>query len=240
MANHYDMTVQGSVKGSAALPLLVAVISSGPDLDRAARLRQMPDFFELRLDALVPVLEQAETSIARLRPPLIITARHPREGGQNALTATRRRDLLLRFLRYAAVVDVELRSVAELGPVLAAAKRRKMRRIISVHELRATPSIEHLQELAHAAARSGADIFKLATRTETRAELDRLVDFFDSATARIPISAMGVGRFGERSRRLLAARGSILNYAHLGSVAAEGQLSLAQMRRVIVSARQRR
>jgi 3-dehydroquinate dehydratase-1 len=231
------MRVHESVKERTALPLLVAVISSGPELDRAARLRQMPDFFELRLDALLAVAEQTERALAGLRAPLIITARHPREGGENELSTARRRDLLLRFLPHAAFVDVELRSVTRLGSVLAAAKHRQVRRIISVHELRTTPPLARLQELARAAEESGADIFKIATRTDTPAELELLLRFLDSANGRIPISAMGIGRLGRMSRRLLAARGSALNYAHLGNVAAEGQLSLAAMRRAIASAR---
>jgi 3-dehydroquinate dehydratase len=46
---------------------------------------------------------------------------------------------------------------------------------------------------------------------------------------------MGIGKLGRLSRRLLARNGSVLNYAHLGTRAVEGQLSLAEMRRVITS-----
>jgi 3-dehydroquinate dehydratase-1 len=227
------MMLQRSVKGSGALPLLVAVISSGPDLVRAARLRQMPDFFELRLDALAAIADEVETSLARLHVPLIMTARHPLEGGRNALPVHTRRDLLLRFLPHAELVDVELRCVEQLREVMAAAKRRNIRRLISVHDLRCTPPVDRLQALADAAAAAGADLFKIVTRTDTPDELDRLLSFFDASNERLAISAMGIGKLGRASRRLLAARGSALNYAHLGTSAAEGQLSLAEMRRLL-------
>jgi 3-dehydroquinate dehydratase len=90
-----------------------------------------------------------------------------------------------------------------------------------------------LQILANAAAAAGADLFKIATRTDTPDELERLLSFFDSNIERLAISAMGMGKLGRVSRRLLAARGSALNYAHLGCSGAEGQFSLAEMRRLL-------
>jgi 3-dehydroquinate dehydratase-1 len=41
---------------------------------------------------------------------------------------------------------------------------------------------------------------------------------------------MGMGKLGRRSRLLLAAAGSVLNYAHLGHPTVQGQWSLAQLR----------
>jgi len=76
----------------------VAVIFSRDDLIRAGRLRPSPDFFELRLDALEPVIDEIEPSIRSLNLPLIVTARHPREGGLNSLSASRRAALLRRTL----------------------------------------------------------------------------------------------------------------------------------------------
>ena len=229
----YDMTLPGSVKASGARPLLVAVISSRPELVRATRMRQMPDLFELRLDALAAIVDEVETSVARLHAPLSITARHPLEGGRNELPVSRRRDLLLRFLPHVAFVDVELRSANQLRVILDMAKRRHVRRIISVHELRTTPCIERLHSLADKARDFGADLFKIATRTETPDELERLLSFFESNKHRLAISAMGIGKLGRISRRLLAERGSALNYAHLGTTAAEGQISLVEMRRLL-------
>ena len=227
----YDMKLPGSVKGGRARPLVVAVISSRAELVRATRLRQMPDLFELRLDALAPIADEVETSAASLHAPLIITARHRLEGGYNELPVSRRRDLLERFLPHAAFVDVELRSAKELHTVLEGAKRQDVRRIISVHELHETPPADRLQTTADAAAAIGADLFKIATRTDTPEELDRLLTFFDSNQERFAISAMGIGKLGRVSRKLFAARGSVLNYAHLGTSGVEGQFSLDEMRR---------
>src|SRR5438067_8603588 len=79
---------------------IVGVIASHADLDRAMRMRKPPDLFELRLDCLARIADQLEHKVSRLRAPLIITARHPQEGGANKLSLRQRRDLLTRFLHY--------------------------------------------------------------------------------------------------------------------------------------------
>ncbi len=137
-AIHYNMTTARAFIG--ATPQIVAVLSSLPDLQRATRMRRLPDFFELRLDALHRELPAIEQILARLSAPLIITARHPAEGGLNNLSASERRALLQRFLPSSAGVDVELRSAAQLRSILATAKERKIKRIISVHDFHRAPT----------------------------------------------------------------------------------------------------
>jgi len=88
-----------------------------------------------------------------------------------------------------------------------------------------------LQVKARRAKSLGADIFKVATRTDTPAQLARLLDFVTKKDLGLAVSAMGIGKLGAISRVLLAYRGSALVY---GSVAAasdiEGQMSLEQLR----------
>ena len=236
VANHNDMMLGKRVKSGVAAPLLVGVISTPSELVRAASLRQMPHLFELRLDALASIVESLASDLVHLRAPLLITARDAAEGGPADLASTQRRDLLLRYLPHAALVDVELRNVRQLRRVLETAAVRGVRRVISVHQLADTPAIDRMHELLENGIAAGADIFKIVTRTDTADELDRLLAFFESAKDRAPISAMGIGKLGAESRRLLARRGSALNYAHLGAAHLQGQLSLAEMRRVLHSA----
>lgn len=194
-------------------------------------MRRSPDLFELRLDALYRHLPTAEQILARLSAPLVITARHPAEGGLNNLSASRRSALLRRFLPDAACIDVELRSAAQLQPILAAAGERKIKRIISVHDLHRAPVAHRLDQWARDAESLAADVFKIVTRTEKPEELEELVNFFQRTRSRMEVSAMGAGKFGRASRIYFGAHGSALNYVHLGNARLEGQLSLQQMRR---------
>ena len=227
------MTLTRSVKSRPAPPLSVGVIRTVQEFERATRLPRAPDLFELRLDALGVIADKIESVIVRLRAPLIVTARHPLEGGRNDLAVHQRRDLLLRFLSYATFIDIELRAARQLRVVLAAAEEQNVKRVISVHDVRATPSVLRMHRMLDDAETAGADIFKIATRTDSAEELDRLISFFDSAKTRIPISAMGIGKLGRQSREIFAARGSALNYGHLSSAAVDGQLSLAEVRKLL-------
>ncbi len=212
-------------------PHVVGVIASRADLGRALGMRKPPDLFELRVDHLAGIVDQLENKLPRLRAPLIITARHPQEGGGNNLSLRQRRDLLTRFLPHADYVDVELRSASALRSLLMLAKQKKVRRIISFHNFKSTPPPRVLMAKARAAKACGANIFKVVTRTDTPIECTRLLDFVTRKNVNLPVAAMGIGKLGAISRVLLARAGSALVYA---SVAAgtdiEGQLSLEQLR----------
>ena len=194
-------------------------------------MRRLPDFFELRLDSLHRDLPAIEQLLVRLSAPLIIAARHPAEGGLNNLSASHRRSLLKRFLPHSAAVDVELRSAAQLRPILADARERRIKRIISVHDFHRAPDAKRLDQWARDAESLGADIFKIVARTKTAEELAEFVKFFQRTRKRMKISAMGAGEFGRASRIYFAAHGSALNYVHLGNPGLVGQPSLQQMRR---------
>jgi 3-dehydroquinate dehydratase-1 len=209
----------------------VAVIASEADLLGAKRA--VADLFELRLDALAPIADRLEREIRQLNAPLIVTARHPREGGAYVLRAACRAELLLRFFKHASYVDLELHALRDLAAVHRRARARNLGLLVSVHELRDTPPVASLRRKAHRAAAAGADIFKIATRTDTSEQVDRLLGFFDAPDVDLPISAMGVGKFGKVARLELAARGSVLNYVHLVSTQVAGQFSLAEWKRVL-------
>jgi 3-dehydroquinate dehydratase-1 len=219
---------QKARRGAAAT---VGVIISRADLRFGIRMRRPPDFFELRLDHLASLLNELENKLSLLPAPLIITARHPREGGANNLSIRQRRELLSRFLPWARYVDVELRSANALRSLLGVARRKNVRRIISFHDLGSTPSTGSLRAKARAAKSCGADIFKVATCTDTPAQLARLLDFFANRDVDLAVSALGIGKLGTESRRELMRHGSVLNYAHLGRTRIAGQPSLSEIRR---------
>jgi 3-dehydroquinate dehydratase-1 len=212
---------------------IVAVIFSRADLRCAVRMRNPPDFFELRLDAAVRRIREVQDTLDRLRAPLIITARHPAEGGLNELAAPERRELLRQFLPHAACVDIELRAAGPLRAVLEEARARNVRTIISYHNFDDTPAAARLDEIARAIQSLGADFLKIATRTDTPDQLARLNAFFGRHQGETKISAMGIGRLGRISRLEFFRRGSALNYAHLGTPQTAGQLSVAQLRRAL-------
>jgi 3-dehydroquinate dehydratase-1 len=196
----------------------------------ATRMPHPPALFELRLDYLVGIENELENKMSRLRVPVIITARHPTEGGANNLSLKQRRELLSRFLPQARYVDLELRCVRAFRSLLDEARRRNVGRIISFHDLDSTPSLCTLHAKVRAAKSYGADVFKIAARTDTPAQLARLLNFVSNQDASLPLSAMGIGKLGGISRVALAWSGSVLTYASLEAKRIEGQLSVKQLR----------
>ena len=219
------------------------MIASTADLRFADAMRQPPDLFELRLDHLCGIAAQLERKMSNLSAkgrtrrgesaPVIITARDPREGGANNLSLQQRLNLLLRFLPYAKYVDIELRSARAFKSLLAQARKQNVRCILSFHDFKSTPSTRSLRAKAALAKTQGADIFKIACRTDSPAQLTRLIDFVLDKDVDLPVSAMGIGKLGAISRLLLARCGSVLNYASLHRSQVEGQLPIELLRSAI-------
>src|SRR4051812_18573642 len=221
------MTTQGPVKTRTGQRCdIVAVIASEGDLRCAAAMETVPDYFELRLDHLLNAQDEVEKAMRELKAPVIITARHPGEGGANSLSAPRRRDLLTRFLPYAMFVDIELRFADSVHSLLP---HTDVARIFSVHDFESTPSPRSLHAKARKAKSLGAAVFKVATRTDTPVQLGRLLEFISEDEADLPVAAMGMGNLGPLSRILLAGCGSRLAYASLGQSTVEGQMPFNEL-----------
>jgi 3-dehydroquinate dehydratase len=90
-----------------------------------------------------------------------------------------------------------------------------------------------LRAKASRAKALGAAVFKVATRTDTPAQLGRLLEFVYAVQNEIVISAMGTGKLGAVSRILLAQSGSALSYVSVGAPRIEGQMSLEDFRGVL-------
>ena len=203
---------------------LVGIIASTDELRLATRMREPPDLFEVRLDRL-PNLQ--ESQLSRLRRPLIITARHPAEGGERC----DRKSLLRKFLPYAKFIDIELRSMRELREVWAEARRLAVGRICSVHDFKGTPELSLLRKQFSRSRRANANVFKLVTRADSFRDLLTLFELLWTQRLLMPVCVMAVGKFGPISRLLFREVGSAFIYAPLRHALYDGQLTLGQLRR---------
>jgi 3-dehydroquinate dehydratase-1 len=177
-----------------------------------------PDLLELRVDHFARDPQVLDPLAAASARPLIVTVRHPAEGGQGDLGADRRLALYERFLPRAHYVDLELDSLEELAAVAGQAHRTPGGLIASHHDFRGTPPIGRLYELAGRAAAAGAALFKLAAQVERAGQMTVLLEFLATET-RLPLAVMGMGPLGRVARLAAAALGSRLNYGYLGDVA---------------------
>jgi 3-dehydroquinate dehydratase-1 len=206
------------------LSSVVGTIHSTSALDAARHLKAGEvDFLEVRVDHFADDPTGLLAGIKNLIAPLIITVRHPQEGGAAPLNFTQRASLYREFFPFAAFVDIELRSAKALESVLRDAKKAGIGRIISWHDFKRTPSLGDLKVRFEKARRFAPEIIKFATRTRTAKDLARLLEFQADARRKPALSLMGMREYGKISRLALAQAGSVLNYGYLGELQVPGQ-----------------
>jgi len=205
-------------------PLVVGTIHSPAALKDALRLREGEvDLLEVRVDHFVTELQLLDRALPKLRFPLLVTVRHPKEGGAAALTNSERMELYRKYLPAAAMIDVELQSAAAFRTFLEEARSLDVFRVLSWHDFRSTPSLESLQARWVAAAAFRPDVIKFATTTKKAGHLVTLLTLLAASPGKPATSLMGMQAFGKVSRLTLAAAGSRLNYGYLGEPQVPGQ-----------------
>lgn len=216
-------------------PLVVGVLASGAALTAFSQSDAQADdcdLCELRLDMITLPGAEVRALAARITLPLILTARHPDEGGQAALDTTRRAALIEAHLERAAFIDIELRSALDMQALIKKARSRRIGVIGSFHDFIGTPSDDVLRGAVDLAQQFNLDALKIATTLRGPGDLARLLQLLESMK-RLPLSIMGMGALGRASRLVLAKCGSVLNYAHLGESNAQGQWPARQLKELL-------
>lgn len=215
--------MSASKKKHILSPKVVGTVHSEGSLRRALRIKAGEiDLLELRVDHFADQPELLLKAVPKFGVPLIVTVRHPAEGGANSLSLTKRKELIRQFTGLANYLDVELRSTRALEREIGDAHAQGLQIIVSDHHFKSTPSLEKLEERREAAKAAGADIFKIAARTNSMADMATLTSLLANARA-IPMSVMGMGSLGKVSRLLFARGGSVLNYGYLDQSQVPGQ-----------------
>jgi 3-dehydroquinate dehydratase I len=201
---------------------VVATAHTPKGLRDAARLPRGKgvDLVEVRLDCLEGRGSGLRDALAKIKLPLILTARHPREGGAGRLGDAGRAALLEAHLPSAAFVDVEIRSAARFRILLASAKRNGVGTILSFHDFKRTPPAARLRLKLREALRHGADIAKIAVTLRDVRDLSALMSFQAGCGK---LATMGMGPLGKVSRLVLPLAGSRLVYGYLDRPQVDGQ-----------------
>ncbi len=193
---------------------------------------QTCDIIELRLDTLKTPAADLRAALVGNTTPILLTARHPAEGGQGSEDASGRMALIEPLLDLAALVDIELRSAMEMKSIVEKAHARSVQVIGSFHDFQATPGDEILRGAISFAQPAGLDGVKLATFINSPADLTRLIQI-TSESHRLRLSCMGMGPWGRISRLVLAKCGSLLNYGYIGESNAPGQWPAARLKELL-------
>jgi len=202
---------------------VVATVHTVRGLHEAAELkaRDGVSLVEIRLDCLDGKVAALPRTLAHIKRPLILTARHPREGGHGGLRDTQRVALLEPLLHRAAFVDVELRSARRLADTLRHTRSLGVETILSFHDFSRTPPVERLREKIREGRRLNASIIKIAVTLRSPRDLATLLLL--QASGGGDVAVMGMGPLGKISRLVLPMVGARLVYGYLDRPQVGGQ-----------------
>ena len=190
------------------------------------------DVVEIRLDQLIQENE-LKTKISSITKPLLLTCRHPKEGGDNNISEPLKRVSIIEpLLSHASAIDIEISTANEMKNLITEAKSKNIQVVLSYHNFETTPNLAELKTIATEAKDKGADIIKIATTTNTIHELITLLTFSENESIE-NLSFMGMGKFGMSSRLVAAQSGSVLNYSAIAETSIEGQWQLAAYREAL-------
>ena len=218
-------------------PLTVGVIPDATTLSMwagmdAAQREATCDVVEVRLDTLNLPPNDVRQALTGSVTPVLLTARHPAEGGQGSEAAAGRIALIEPLLDLAALIDVELRSAMEMRDLIQKAHSLGVKVMGSFHDFYTTPGDEVLRGAISFGQPAGLDAIKLATYLNSSDDLTRLIKL-TSETHRLRLSCMGMGPWGRVSRLVLAKCGSLLNYGFIGESNAPGQWPAARLKEIL-------
>jgi 3-dehydroquinate dehydratase-1 len=212
-----------------------AVVGTVTDLASVAPGRPLPcDAVELRLDQIgvgTPGWKDACRRLEQTGMPTILTLRHASEGGAWHGTGADRLAILAPMLPVASGVDVEIRRHEAAG-IRAVAGREDLLLIGSYHDFDGMPDDDTLDRVVEEGAAQGADLVKIAARTESDADVERLRGLIDRHP-NVPLALVGMGTHGPDSRITLPRAGSHLTYGFLDSAIAPGQVAAESLSRAL-------
>ena len=165
-------------------PLTVGVISDASILSSmVAELTSTAaapacDLLEIRVDLIGLPAEDLLPQLQRLPLPLLITLRHPAEGGRGPVAAAERMANLRPLLPSAALVDVEIQFAQEMLPLLREAQAMGVKVVGSCHDFTTTPDQSVLLAALRQAEELGLDVAKFACALQGPEHLQQLPSRF--------------------------------------------------------------
>ena len=210
-------------------PKVVGVVDSRECFDLILTEKPACDVLELRLDCLD--FKFSENAVLPL--PGLFTCRRSDEGGSGALSDHHRSEVLESALGFASAVDIEVRSLESMEKTVGLYSQNGIPVVASAHDFKNVPPDLEIEEIIRRAVSGGASVCKIAATPESLDDVCRLARLLQPGRFPVPLSVMGMGRFGRASRLLFAQAGSVLNYGYLTKATVPGQWPAEQLRKLL-------
>ena len=209
---------------SKKIPLLVAATDDTFRNEDISKLKKYNvDVIELRIDKFsnlnTSFIISRLMKIKKLHLPVIATIRSVSEGGEKYLTSKKRLDIFKNIIPLSDYIDIELSSDTILKEIIRTAHNNNTKVIISYH-------------IYLKAKKEKADIIKIAAKTNSTSDLQRLL-LFTLTYKKDNMIIIPMGKTGTLGRVFFPAAGSLLTYTYLSKNTAPGQISLEKMSEMI-------
>jgi 3-dehydroquinate dehydratase-1 len=206
---------------------MICVSIAEPTLDDCLAAIKGLEMAEVRIDKTGLSLVDVKQLFAE-PVKLVATCRPGNRTDEERLAA-----LLAAIDAGAAYVDIEVDAAPALREaVVAAARKKDCRVIVSYHNFNETPLRHYLLQVIEECFDRGADIAKVICRVQGSQDCVRILSLYES---RKNLVALGMGELGVITRIAAPFLGAPLTYASLGTgkETAEGQPDLQTLRAVM-------
>ncbi|MEW6528945.1 MAG: type I 3-dehydroquinate dehydratase [Candidatus Micrarchaeota archaeon] len=215
----------------------ICVSIAEPNVEKCLKALKNIEFAEIRLDRMNVSEEDVKKIFSKKRKTLIATCR-PGEKNEKKKTEARseneRKELLLSAINAgAAYVDINVDANDKYRKeIITRAKKNKCKVIVSYHNYKKTPNSAELDQIVKWCFESGADIAKIACKSNSNADNARLLALLDSDKKLIII---GIGKKGRITRIIAPLLGSPFTFASLreGKETASGQFDAEKLKNIL-------
>jgi 3-dehydroquinate dehydratase I len=210
------------------VPRVAGIISSAEFLFKLPSLANTIscDLLEIRLDEIDLPWPEVREAIQKTGVPVLLTIRHPSEGGKWRGSEQERLAIYLEALHDVAIIDVELNS--EIAEQVTKAARDKCKpAIVSFHDFAKTPSLDELNKIISRGQKI-ADVVKISTMVRGAGDIAILEELL-RMDREAPLCVIGMGDHARQTRVTFPLLGSCLTYGYLDKPTAPGQWSAAEL-----------
>ena len=242
------VSVRNIVLGDGIPKICIPLVSTSLDAllnDMKKALEYGADLIEWRTDWMDDIFKEGylEEILPKVREasgdtPLLFTFRTKKEGGNMAASLSQYKELIKAAIRSGLVdlVDIELFSDKDVvDELIALAKEKKVKTILSNHDFFHTPSENEIFSRLKQMEDAGADIAKIAVMPKSREDVLTLLSATCKAKKELscPVITMSMAGTGLISRLSGEVFGSCLTFGAAGNVSAPGQMDALKLRSVL-------
>ncbi|MCK4846212.1 MAG: type I 3-dehydroquinate dehydratase [Deltaproteobacteria bacterium] len=222
---------------SSPIPKVCGVITDRLSATAVKKARTAgADLIEVRVDTFkareIGALKKVFKEARSIGLPILLTVRSKKEGGHYTIGDKERLELFTALMPLVDAIDIELTSRRILSKVIATAKSRRKKVIVSFHDFKATPTSARIKKIIRDARAIGADITKVAFKARSTEDARRLALIL-LEEGKGSLIAISMGEKGRASRVTLPFMGSLLTYGTLTTSTAPGQMKIKELRRLI-------